>query len=437
VPIPPIEQPRELHLNAQDVERPARCEEGRQLNGPPLRCLIVTSVLDAGGIDEFVSFLARRLPSFEIDATVMRATLDNEARSATGFLASELRKEGISVIDASPRDGYHWLADKRPNVISAHDPPDWILEAASALQIPVVETLHEVPTPIGTDWQKEPKRSRYITNLVAVSELVRRQYLRGNPEFDSGRIVTIPNAFNQTHRPIVDRSKARLWLGLTDEFLFISLARHVVQKNGYGLVAAFAEVAREHPQAHLLMAGRPDDRMYTEQIRRLRNALPQRNQIHIRQNLPNPSSLLAAADCFVSNSFFEGWPLASMEAMSSGLPVITTDVGGAREQVGDDGSRGYVVPNPIGDPELASWEAAGRLRFEPQDNKNALVNAMLSVIRDREHWAKARSGLADAAKKRFNAKTCAEHHANVLKAAARSHSPSEPIQKPLEMTHRL
>ena len=411
----------ELQVNVQPAEPLFQGGKSGSANGGRLRCLIVTRVLDAGGMDEFVSFLARHLPLFGFDTTVMCAAPSSSEHSRVGFLASELRKERICVVEAASKDGWHWLANNRPDVISAHDPPDWILEASSVLQIPVVETLHEVPTPIGTDWKKEPRRSRHINTIVAVSELVRRQYLRGNPKFDAGRIITIPNAFNETQRPLVDRPKARLWLGLQDEFLFISLARYVLQKNGYGLVAAFADVARKHPDAHLLMAGRPDDRTYTEQIRRFRDTLPQRNQIHLRQNLPNPSLLLAAADCFVLNSFFEGWPLASMEALSVGLPVIMSDVGGAREQVGDDGSRGYVVPNPIGDPELVSWKAAGRLCFETQINKNPLVNAMLSVIRDRVHWAQVRPRIAAASKQRFKASACAERHAHVLRDAARSH----------------
>ena len=226
--------------------------------------------------------------------------------------------------------------------------------------------------------------------MVAVSDLVRRQYLRGNPGFSNEEIVTIPNAFNATHRPAINRAKARAWLGLDDEFLFISLARHVPQKNAYGLVTAFSDVARAIPRAHLLIAGRPDDRPYAEQVRLLRDRLPERNKIHLRENLPNPSAVLAAADGFVLNSFIEGWPLASMEALCAGLPVVMSDVGGAREQIGLDGERGYVVPNPLGDPEVVTWESIGRERFRPHMNKDALVAAMKSVIRSCEHWAAVR-----------------------------------------------
>ena len=321
------------------------------------------------------------------------------------------------MIDASPDEGREWLAANRPDVISAHDPPEWVLEAARAWAIPVVETLHGIPTPIGTNWRKEPARSRYITSLIAVSDLVRRQYLRGNPGFADKEIVTIPNAFNVTHRPAINRAKARAWLGLDDEFLFISLARHVVQKNAYGLVAAFADVAREIPRVHLLIAGRPDDRPYAEQVRLLRDSLPERNRIHLRENLSNPSALLAAADGFVLNSFFEGWPLASMEALCAGLPVVISEVGGAREQVGANDERGYVVPNPLGDPEAVTWERAGRERFRPHVNKAALVAAIASVIKSREHWATVRPTLAEESKRQFSVRTCAEQHAKILRRA--------------------
>jgi glycosyltransferase involved in cell wall biosynthesis len=383
----------------------------------PLRCLIVTAVLDAGGIDEFVGFLARQLPTWGVDVTVMCAS-SQAVPARIGRLATVLAREGISVIGALPEEGRKWLAVNRPDVISAHSAPESIFEAASALGIPVVETLHGIPTPIGTDWGNEVTRSRYITSIVAVSDLVRRQYLRGNPRFPDTEIVTIPNAFNASHRPEINRREARAWLGLNDEFLFISLARQVSQKNAYGLVAAFADVARAIPRAHLLIAGRPDDLPYVEQVRLLRDNLPERNRIHLRDNLSDPSPLLAAADAFVLNSFVEGWPLASMEALCAGLPVIMSEVGGSREQAGLDGQRGYLVPNPLGDPETVTWESIGRERFRPHANKSALVAAMKSVISESEHWAAVRPRLARESRGRFSVQLCAEQHARILRRAA-------------------
>jgi glycosyltransferase involved in cell wall biosynthesis len=383
-----------------------------------LRCLIVTKVLDAGGIDEFVAFLARRLPAFGIETTVARTSIPDSDRHAGGLLAASLHREGIPIAEISDSDAREWLARNRPDVISAHAPTEWLLDAAETLDVPVVETLHGVPTPIGTDWATERARAGHITMFVAVSELVRRQYLAGNSGFPAGAIVTIPNAFNDTHRAPVDRARAREWLGLEDEFLFVSLARHSLQKNAFGLVDAFADVARARPRAHLLVAGRVDDLIYTEQVRSLRDRSPARGHIHLRDNSSHPSAVLAAADGFVLDSFFEGWPLASMEALCAGLPIVMSEVGGAREQVGERGEYGYIVPNPLGDPERVSWERAGRERFRSQVNRDDLAAALTAVVDTRERWAAARGALAEHSARRFDAAACAGAHAAILTQAA-------------------
>jgi glycosyltransferase involved in cell wall biosynthesis len=379
-----------------------------------IHCLIVTPVLDAGGLDEFVAFLARRLPHFGFRVTVMCA---HSSSAPVGQLFTALQREGTAVVAASPGDACLWMEANRPDVVSAHDPPGWLLQAASDARVPVVETLHGIPTPISTNWREERQRSKFVTCFVAVSELVRRQYLSGNPSYSDSAVITIPNAFNQTHRPLVNRPRARAWLGLNDEFLFLSLGRHTVQKNAYGLVWAFSEVAENNPKAHLLIAGRLDDAVYTRQVRTLRDKMPCRDRIHLRHSFPDPSILLAAADCFVLNSFFEGWSLASMEALSAGLPTIVSDVGGAREQLGMDGSRGFVVANPVGDPESANWHSSGLMRFQPQKNKDELVSAMSSVILHRDYWSRVRGQLSADSKSRFDPFICSKRHAEVLLGA--------------------
>jgi glycosyltransferase involved in cell wall biosynthesis len=408
--LPASQQARSPKADARNADEP----RPSPAIGRKMRCLIATSVLDAGGIDEFVAFLARRLPSQEIETTVMVT----EAQTSGGRLMDTLRGEGIPIVHDSVEGCRRWLNANRPDAISAHAPPDWLINAADQLRIPVVETLHAVPTPIGTNWQTEIPRSRHVRVFIAVSDLVRRQYLRGNPAFDAEAIITIPNGFNDAHRAAVDRTQARRWLGLEDEFLFVSLARHVMQKNAYGLISAFSEVAETHPEAHLLIAGRMDDPAYMGQLLRLRQQLPARNNIHLRDNLTNPAILLHASDCFVLNSFFEGWPLASMEALCAGLPVIMSDVGGAREQVGCSGRFGHIVPNPAQDPETITWESAARERFRPQRNRAELASAMRAVLENREHWAAVRPELAVEASSRFDVQACAVRYAQVLRRVA-------------------
>lgn len=58
-----------------------------------------------------------------------------------------------------------------------------------------------------------------------------------------------------------------------------------------------------------------------------------------RRDIPD---ILSLSDLFVLPSFFEGMPLAVMEAMASGVPVVATDVDGTRELI-EDGVTGMLV----------------------------------------------------------------------------------------------
>jgi glycosyltransferase involved in cell wall biosynthesis len=71
--------------------------------------------------------------------------------------------------------------------------------------------------------------------------------------------------------------------------------------------------------------------------------------------------LLRAADIFVLPSHREGMPRSIIEAMLCGLPVVATDIRGAREEV-VDGRTGLLVP--VARPEALA-AALGRLAGDP------------------------------------------------------------------------
>lgn len=394
---------------------------GRRVPARPpttLHVLVATGVLDVGGMDGVVAFLARRLPSTGIEASVVY-TDDALPGSGTsgGRLARSLAAEGVPVTRVGPEPVQGWLRGRRADVVSAHGAPDWLISALAGAGIPVVETLHR--TLVERElWDAERVRSAQISAFVAVSDLVRSQYLVANPGYPAHRIVTIPNGVDEASVVPRNRRLARAWLGLREEFLFVSLARYALQKNPLGLVAAFSRVACARPGAHLLLAGRADDPALFAQVQRSRAILPGGERIHLRGHCPDPAAVLAAADAFVLDSFFEGWPLASMEALCSGLPVVMSDVGGAWEQVGGP-ARGSVVRNPLGDPTAASWRAVADASFRPQVNEDELVAAMCEIVDERERWSDGRAALRAESFARFSPEVCLAAHADVLVRSAR------------------
>jgi glycosyltransferase involved in cell wall biosynthesis len=385
-----------------------------------LRCLLATGALDVGGMDEVVVFLASRLPQYGFRTAVLHTSVKDTADGVpTGRLGRLLVARGIETVELAGAAGARWLRAWRPDVISAHDPASWVLDEATRLSIPYVDTLHGLLQLIERDRAAEAARGQRLARIVAVSELERRRYLELNPTFPPERAVTIPNGVDDWRRIPSDRERARARWGIRDEYVFVSLARCCQQKNTYGLVAAFEDVAARHPEAHLVIAGRPDTREYLAQVVRLRESLGCRHRIHLRDHTSNPSELLALADGFVLDSFYEGWSLASMEALHAGVPVVLSEVGGASEQVGADKKRGYLVPNPAGDPLRVNREAMREVRFARQVNRENLVQAMSCLITNRASYLAARQRLADESAARFHPDVCLRNHASLLAAAAK------------------
>jgi glycosyltransferase involved in cell wall biosynthesis len=113
------------------------------------------------------------------------------------------------------------------------------------------------------------------------------------------------------------------------DFLIVSTGRLSAQKNPVALAEAIAKI----PGVRLLLAGEGA----------LRPALEGRERVHLlglREDVPE---VLAAADMFALASDWEGLPLAVIEAMAAGLPVVATDVGSVAEAVGH-GRTGLLVP---------------------------------------------------------------------------------------------
>lgn len=131
-----------------------------------------------------------------------------------------------------------------------------------------------------------------------------------------------------------------------DTVQFLFLGRIGPRKGAFDLLNAFATLAGQvRARARLVFAGDGDVQLLREQAR----ACGDRVEVHGWISGAERDSLLESSDVFVLPSHAEGVPMAMLEAMAHGLPVITTAVGGIPDIVVDGGEGLIVRPGAIGE----------------------------------------------------------------------------------------
>jgi glycosyltransferase involved in cell wall biosynthesis len=122
--------------------------------------------------------------------------------------------------------------------------------------------------------------------------------------------------------------------------LLVTIGNLTLQKDHANLVAACGQLRDRVPGLRVLVLGEGDLRAT---LQRDIDGRGLGETVTLAGFVPEPRAALAAADLFVLSSDNEGMAWVLMEAAASGLPIVTTDVSGARHCV-DDGQTGRVVP---------------------------------------------------------------------------------------------
>lgn len=226
--------------------------------------------------------------------------------------------------------------------------------------------------------------------IVAPSDKVRRLLLEQGV---CRPIHMIPNGINlaQFSRSTT-RGVYRRLLGLNPRApLLLFVGRLGPEKQPDFLIESFALVAREHSDAHLLIAGDGQSRPALEK-QALASGYGQRIVFLgtvDRDQLPN---LLHDVDLFLSTSTTEVHPLAVIEAIASGLPIVAV-WDEALEGMLVDGVNGRVVPREVGpfsDAAISllanppTLQAFGRasLRFSRKYSVQAQVTAIVQLYEE-------------------------------------------------------
>jgi starch synthase len=150
----------------------------------------------------------------------------------------------------------------------------------------------------------------------------------------------------------MDRGAARAALGITPDAQVIAWhGRVVMHKKGLDLLLdAWEQLCRERPQRELrlvLVGSGHDAAVMRQRVATLRGVIWIDHFVHDASELRR---YLSAADVYAFPSRYEGFPVALIEAMACGLPVVAADADGVTDILeGGDASGGLVVPGDDAD----------------------------------------------------------------------------------------
>jgi glycosyltransferase involved in cell wall biosynthesis len=169
------------------------------------------------------------------------------------------------------------------------------------------------------------------TNIVAVSDTVIRSMDRYPRRF----LQTLQRIYNGVTAESRSASAANLrsrWELPAENPLLLNIGRLAHQKNQQVLLDVLARM----PQVHLALVGDGELRQFLSQRA---EELGVRNRVHFLGELDNAEIplLLAAADIFVFPSLYEAMPLALVEAMRAGIPIVASDIPAHREILAEGG----------------------------------------------------------------------------------------------------
>lgn len=319
-----------------------------------MRIVQFVNNLDMGGLERLAVDLALCQIAEGHQATIYCLTYP-------GRLAAEAEERGITVRSFGKGPGPHlstvWkivrqLRNDRPDVLHTHNHlvhHYGVVAGRMAGVSVIVNTRHGAKKrllhePNGFRMTAEsPDRKAdlifratlpWVGSVVLISEATRRFFVeyRGIPA-TKARVI-----LNGAHWEKFLRMPAQPG-SVLPRVRFGMAARLVPEKDHFTLLRAFAEVAAELPEAELQIAG---DGSLGDRLTAFTQELNLTNRVRFLGPVSNTAQFYSELDVFVLSSLNEGLPLAVLEAMAAGLPVVATRAGGV-EEAAIDGCNAYLA----------------------------------------------------------------------------------------------
>ncbi len=242
------------------------------------------------------------------------------------------------------------LKDRRIDVVNAHYSL-FGADIAHGQGAPFVQTIHNTyiflpPAGAAAYRAADPCTSAYVCVSQAAAH-----YSDVKLGLPVGKMLLVPNGIDMARLDAAlgpgSRQALRRELGLgAEDFVFLNVGSIQPIKCQAALVGAFAQVAREFPEAKLILLGRAMNQAYVGEVQRAIARHGLHDSVFLPGHRDDAPQFYAAADAFVLPSLCEGWSLALAEAIAAGLPAVATSVGSAPDLLPQLG--GQLVRPPFG-----------------------------------------------------------------------------------------
>jgi len=254
------------------------------------------------------------------------------------------------------------------------------IPAAKQLNIPTLSTCHGfISNNLKYKFYNLCDRIalRFSTRVIAVSQGIKMNLV--NHGVCASQITVIQNAVQDAGDPDTfrrNRQTMRERLGIREEEFLVGYVGRLSEEKGIRhLMKACAMLQDEGVPVKAVIIGEGPQ---LSELQSLADSNNLKDAVLFAGFQNNIAAWLPALDVFVLPSLTEGTPLSLLEAMSSGIPVVASSVGGV-PQVVQTGQNGILVP-----PGMPS-EIHGAVRrlYENGAFRNKLIREARTTVREK------------------------------------------------------
>jgi glycosyltransferase involved in cell wall biosynthesis len=242
----------------------------------------------------------------------------------------------------------------RPAIVHTHSSKAGIIGRLAAWMAGVPSIVHTIHgygiTPEQAPWTRsiliavERLVGRITTFWIAVSQADLNQGLQWRLFTKETVLLTRPGIdptpfATTTNGAVRDRLRRELGAG-PSRLLIGTVSCLKPQKAPEDFVKVAALIAQEFPEARFALAGDGELRDRVEHLVREKGLCGRFRLLGWRRDIP---LVMSALDVFVLTSRWEGLPCVLLEARAAAIPVVATNVGGAREAI-EEGVHGWLCP---------------------------------------------------------------------------------------------